>query len=104
MKPTTLEEALKLVPEYILLRPGVDSPNRQGDEYRVESRREWVPAGYIFDDINRKVERGAIIRRPLPTKVREAMARNILERVSKAGTLAKDEIIGAHSWVEYYKL
>lgn len=69
MKPTTLEQALKLVPEYVLLRPGVDVW-RDGDE------KYWDEMGWAEPQpltiIGKKVQ--DVGRRPIPAEVREAMA------------------------------
>lgn len=74
MKPTTLEEALSMVPTHWLLIPGVDVPRKGGDEIRVESRREWLPVEDMLWDFERAYEHGVIARRPIPQDVREAEA------------------------------
>lgn len=99
MKPTTPEEALRLVPKYIMLRPGVDVW-RVGDEWH-ERGMTWTIHS-ANKNIGRLVDIPFAARR-IPQEVREAMAKNILERVSKAETLAADKVLGADSWVDYYK-
>lgn len=74
MKPTTLAEALSVVPTHWLLIPGVDVPRKGGDEIRVESRREWLPVEDMLWDFERAYEHGVIARRSIPQDVRESAA------------------------------
>lgn len=93
--PTTLAEALEMVPEYVMLKPGVDKW-REGDEAidcpsdelinpkydSLWSKISWELIG--TKQTNRmfhgELEYDVIIagRRPIPQEVREAMAQNLM--------------------------
>jgi len=66
-KPKDLTEALNLVPEYVMLRPGVDKW-QAGDEYRRDGK--WEEA-FMF---GKKVHPAEFGRRFIPQEVREAFA------------------------------
>ena len=69
-KPKTLEEALQLVPEYILLRP--EEKNIDGDEFFNNQSDTWCiiePRDILSGYLPR--------RRPIPADVRERMANNL---------------------------
>lgn len=70
MKPTTLEEALSMVPTHWPLTPGVDVW-RIGDEYYDDGETGWVGVG----STKGVVTSGYPARRPIPQDVREAVAR-----------------------------
>lgn len=82
MKPTTLEEALLMVPTHWPLTPGVDVW-QDGDEHYFHGGCKWEPIvkgrfrigsgllGLIIDSVD-------IARRPIPQDVRESFARILL--------------------------
>lgn len=79
-KPRTLEEALQMVPEYILLRPGQEL--REDDEELKQSTlgSRWIEPFTIRDAMLAylKVEPHQIVRRRIPDNVREQSAVRIL--------------------------
>ena len=86
MKPTTLEEALSLVPTHWPLTPGVDKW-QDGDEYFSSSVWKRVNiASWVGQDV------GDNCRRPIPQDVRESIAEMILHA---ARDTAKDS-----AWAE----
>ena len=75
MKARTLDEALKLVPEHIMLRPGEARP---GDEYLDMNSYTWhkIPATDQYEiDSQRATDR--VCRRRIPEYVRESIAYHI---------------------------
>jgi hypothetical protein len=71
MTPLTFEQAKQLVPEYIMLKTGIDKW-REGDEVHIA--HGWQTC---------KEEAGTLVhwprsRRPIPYKVRDAMAMGIM--------------------------
>lgn len=80
MNPKTMQEALALVPEYIMLKPG--SQWREGDEELKQSTlgSRWIEPFTIRDAMLAylKIEGHQIARRPIPQSVRESEARWIL--------------------------
>lgn len=86
MKPKTIDEALKLVPEYVMLRPGVDVW-KKGDEYGFD----WIkaPSGFIG-----VIAHGFSVRRPIPQHVREALAVTALQNNDEPSDITAARIIG----------
>lgn len=86
MKPTTLEEALSMVPTHWLLTPGVDVW-QDGDEYGCD----WIkaPSGFIG-----VIKPGFSVRRPIPQHVREALAVTALQNNDEPSDITAARIIG----------
>ena len=91
MKPTTLEEALSMVPTHWLLTAGVDVW-QEGDVWH-ESGMMWR-----IEKANRDIGRKVNIPfagRPLPQDVRESVARNLLMSDQRGYTMSNP----LESWI-----
>ena len=90
----TITDALQLVPEYILLRPGAKL-NRGTDEYIEHYAGEEF--FHSCDDADDYADGAAIFRRPIPQPVREAMAFFIhLSRVCEFDSGSRDFTLVVH--------
>lgn len=69
-QPKTLHEALKLVPEYIMVDRW-----QEGDECNMWDEEKFCYAWYPFPARDPDAAR----RRPIPQEVREAMGRRVIE-------------------------
>lgn len=84
MKAQTIEEALQLVPEHIMLRPGEAKP---GDEWLGMSSYTWHKIEETDpEEMNSQLATWRFCRRRIPEDVRESIARHILKSAELENT------------------
>lgn len=105
-KPKTLQDALELVPEYVMLKE--EELCRDGDQFSSGTKWHKIPKHWIDSpagEFCRRSPAGEFCRRPIPQEVRERMARNILNgaKICEAGVHAAIEHFAynfpAESWL-----
>ncbi len=70
----TLQEAIALVPEYIMLRPGVDVILAKDQYWNVDEWRDFTASNPDLVGVIYETWRATVARRPIPADVREAWA------------------------------